>query len=807
MINNLQYAFRMLRKSPGFTLIAVLTLAIGIGMNTAIFSLVDDLFLRGLPFQEPDRILRIYGEAKERDLLQLPMSIPKYWHYRDAQRVFSETAAEAGTGFIVTGLGDPIQLNGDNVTANYFHLLGVKPVLGRLFRAEEEMKTDVAVISEHFWRSRLAADPNVLGRSLTLNGVPNTIIGVIPTMPISWFGPELEIWTVKPFDLPGRTMAELMRGVSFMRVIGRLKPGVSIEQAKANMAAVQESYRAQNGEKADSTWQAVLVPLPEDATGQLRPAFLTLFAAVALVLLIACSNVANLLLVRFIGRRREIALRVALGASRGGIVRLFVIESTLLSLIAGLLGICLALWILPLVPRLAGANVPLEAVNALNWPVLGFTLLVSLLIGLAMGLYPALQSSRSDLVEGLKNGGRTIGGSAGQHRFRRGLVAAQVGLSVVLLAGAGLLITSFLRLTKENAGFRVDRVWVGGIGMPPARYPDKVSYARFAQRLQEELQTAPGIEAVALSDSVALTGNYSQSPYARADRNQLPLNQRPLGIMHSVSPGYLTTFGISLVAGRDVNERDNADTPPVVLISQATARRLFPGENPIGHQLYFGTDNGIGLLTEIVGIVGDVRFRQLDKSDDIEFYRPFAQRSYPFVSLSIRSALRPDAIAATARAALNKIDRELPIIQPTTMTEVMDTSLGQQRLTTTLLAIFAGAALLLAMIGIYGAVAYTVSQRTGEIGVRMALGAQAGDVLRLVVRQGMSPVLVGLIIGLASALALGRLLTAQLYEVSAHNPALLGATTALLAIVALLACVIPARRASQVNPIEALRIQ
>ena len=339
MIQDFRFALRSILKSPAFSILAIITLAIGIGMNTAIFSLIHDLFLRGLPFEDPSRIIRVYGEAKERNLQQLPFSVPRYWHYRDAQTVFSETAADTGTGFILTGMGDPVQLNGDNVTANYFHLLGVKPILGRLFLPEEEMKADVAVISEHFWRSRLAADPNVLGRSLTLNGVPTTIVGVIPTMPISWFGPDLEIWTVKPFDLPGTPKDLLMRGVSFMRMIGRLKPGVTMEQAKANLLAVQESYHRQNAEKADNTWQPVLVTVPEDATGQLRPAFLTLLGAVALVLLIACSNVANLLLVRFSGRRREIALRVALGASRSGIVRLFVIESTLLSLIAAVLGI------------------------------------------------------------------------------------------------------------------------------------------------------------------------------------------------------------------------------------------------------------------------------------------------------------------------------------------------------------------------------------------------------------------------------------------------------------------------------------
>jgi putative ABC transport system permease protein len=407
----------------------------------------------------------------------------------------------------------------------------------------------------------------------------------------------------------------------------------------------------------------------------------------------------------------------------------------------------------------------------------------------------------------LKDGGRAISGSVGQHRFRRALVAAQVCLSVVLLAGAGLLMISFLRLTKENAGFRVDRIWIGGIGLPPARYPDTASYARFAQRIQHELKNAPGIEAVAVSDSVALSGAFSQSPYARADRDPVPINQRPLGLMHSISPGYLQTFGILLIAGRNISEHDKTDGPPVVLISQATAKRLFPGENPLGHQMYFGTNNGTGLLTEIVGVVSDVRFRQLDQTDEVEFYRAISQRAFPFVNLCIRTSIRPEAIATTARTALDKIDRELPIIQPTTMTAVMETSLGPQRLTTTLLGVFAGVALLLALIGIYGAVAYTVAQRTGEIGVRMALGAQTRDVLQLVLSQGMRPVLFGLVAGVLVALLLGRLLTSQLYQVSAHNPVLLGGTALILAAVALAACLIPARRATQVNPITALRYE
>jgi predicted permease len=776
-------------------------------MNSAIFSLIDQLFLHALPFQDPSRILHIYAESKSANIQQAGLSIPKCWHFRDAQTVFTETAADSGTGFILTGIGDPIQLNGDNVTANYFQVLGVHPIVGRLFLPEEEMKADVAVVSDHFWKNRLGGDPNVLGRSITLNGVPTTIVGVIPTMPVAWFGPDTDIFCVKPFDLVGVPKENLMRGVSFLRVLGRLKPGVTIEQAKSNIAAAQEGYRAKYPANADSGWSTMLVDATEDATGQLRPAFLTLLGAVGVVLLIACSNVANLLLVRFAGRRREISLRVALGASRGGIVRLFVIESMTLSILAGVLGICIALWALPFVPKLAGQNIPLEAVHTLNWQVLAFTLALSLLTGVAMGAYPALQSSKSDLVEGLKEGGRGTSGSVSQQRFRRGLVAAQVCLSVVLLAGAGLLITSFLRLAKENAGFRVDRLWVGGIGLPPARYPDKQSYARFMTSLEHEVQNAPGVVSVAVSDNVPLGGGYSQSPYARTDRNPVPVSQRPLAITHSISPGYLGTFGIPLLAGRNFTEHDGLDTPLVVLISQSGAKRLFPGEDPIGHQMLFGTDKGTGLPAEIVGVVGDVRFVRLDRPDEVEFYRPIAQRSFPFMTLTIRSALRADAVANTARAALSKIDPELPIIQPTTMEKVMSDSLGQQRLTTTLLGVFAGVALLLALIGIYGAVAYSVTQRTGEIGVRMALGAQTSDVLRLVVRQGMMPVLIGLGVGIAVALGGGRILTTQLYQVSPHNPVLLTTTAFLLALIAFVACLFPARRATAINPIQALRTE
>ena len=804
-MNDLRFAMRQIRKSPGFTSLAVITLAIGIGMNTAIFSLIQDLFLRGLPFSEPERVVRIYGESKERDLKQMPFSVPKFWHYRDGQTVFSSIAADWGNGFIMTGSGEPIQLLGGNVTANYFELLGIHPILGRNFLPEEENKGDVVMVTESFWRKHFNSDPAILGRSITLNGVPNAIIGVLPNLPISWFGRDSEIFANKPFELPGLTKDRLMRGVSFMRVTARLKPGISLSQAQAAMPALFQSYKEQHPETADNTWSPYLVSAAEDVTGDLRPAFLTLLAAVSAVLLIACSNVANLLLVRFTGRKREIALRMALGAERRGIVRLFVFESTLVSVIAGILGLFLALWTVSIVPKLAGQNIPLESELKLQWPVLIFTMGLSLITGLLMGLYPAWQSSRADLVDGLKEGGRGASGSRGQHRFRRGLVAAQVGLSVVLLAGAAMLISSFVRLSGQESGFRSDRVWAGGIGLPPAQYPDPATRARFAERLQAELQTAPGVEAAAITDAVPLSGNRSSSPYARLDGDPVPVNQRPLGLTRSVSPGYFRTLKIPLLSGRDFTEQDKTDSRLVVILSTSTAKKLFPNENPIGHQILFGTDNGNGLPAEVIGVVGDVRSQELSKSNDVEFYRPWPQRSAPFLNVVVRSATKPEATAGIVRSALNKIDHGLPILQPNTLDAIVSQSLGQQRLTMTLLGVFAGIALLLAVVGIYGAVAYTVEQRTGEIGVRMALGAQTTDVLRLVVRQGMNPVILGLIIGLAGTFAVGRLIATQLYQISPYDPFLLGAATIGLAISALLACVIPARRATLVDPIQALR--
>jgi predicted permease len=804
-MNDLKFALRQLRKSPAFTAIAIITLALGIGLNTAIFSLINDLFLRGLPFRQPSRVLHVFSHARDQRV-DFPLSAPRFMHFRDGQTIFDGFAGENGLAATVTGVGDPFQVPIFKTTSNYFDVLGVRVIRGRTFLAQEEEGADVAVVTERFWKSRLGGDPNVIGRGLTLDGVSHTIVGVIPTLPVSWTGPNADIWTTKPFIILGFSHERMMRGTAFLRAVGRLKRGISVMQARAALQLLENSYRTQYPEKIDAKSSTIVKTLPEDVTENLRPGFATLLAAVTFVLLIACSNVANLLLVRFTGRRREISLRMALGATRASVLRLFVFESVLISLLAGIFGAVLAWQFVPVVPRLAANFLPIEqgSATAISFPVLGFTIALSLLTGLVMGLYPALQSSRGDIVDALKEGGRGTSGSVHQQRFRKLLVGAQVALSVTLLAGASLLIASFVRLSRQDPGFRFENLWTCFTVLPEAQYSDEGTRARFADQLTKTLRAMPGLQEATISTGIPLTGGAGATLYARADSNVPPVAERKGAPSNDISPGWLRTLGIPLLAGRDFTERDVADHPNVILISASGAKTVFGNENPIGKTLLITSGS---IPVEIVGVVGDVRSVRLDQRNDMEFYRPYVQENFPFLSITVRSSLPTDTVTKTVQTALRTIDPNLALILPQPVKEIMRQALGQAKLMMVLLGIFAGVALLLATIGIYGAVAYTVEQRTGEIGVRMALGAQTADVLRLVVRQGMAPVVLGLVIGMVAALALGRLLSTQLYQVSPHSPALLAITALTLGAVALLACFLPARRATFVNPIEALRAE
>jgi putative ABC transport system permease protein len=806
-MNDIRFAFRKLRQSPAFTAIAVLTLALAIGANTAIFSLINDLFLRGLSFKESRRVVHFLSNSPDGKLVDLPLSLPRFQHYRAGQTICEDLAAENLFAFTLTGLGDAVQLFGGKVTSNYFNVLGVHPIRGRNFLPNEEEGADVAMVTENFWQKRMGGDPNVLGRSITLDGVAHTIIGVLPNLPFAWVGPNAEVWTTKPYVIPGFTYERMMRGTTFLRVVGRLKPGTTVERARAALPGLHQSYRAEFPGKIDGALFTTLKTLPEDVSGNLRPAFATLFAAVAFVLLIACSNVANLLLVRFSGRRREIALRMAIGASRAGVVRLFVFESLLVSILAGIIGAVLASQLVPLVPKMAANFLPFDPNTrvSLSFPVLGFTVALSILTGLLMGIYPALQGSHGDLVDGLKEGGRGVSGSVRQQRFRKILVGAQVALSVTLLAGAALLITSFVRLNQQNVGYQYRNVWIGFVTLPTAQYSDVGTRQRFVEQLLASLRAVPGFESVTVTGDIPLLpGGGNATLYSRADGEVLPVDKRASAPSHDVSPGYFKTWGVPVLAGRDFDEHDTADHQNVVLISQSGAKKVFGNENPIGKTLLVTSS---GTPCEIVGIVGDVRSRKVNETDDMEFYRPWAQENFPFPTIVVRSNLREDAVTKLVRSTLATVDPGLAIALPQSMEKIIAQALGQTRLMTWLLGIFACVALLLAAIGIYGAVAYTVEQRTSEIGVRMALGAQARDVLRLILNQGMKPVVIGLAIGIVSAFALGRLITSQLYEVSAHNPALLAGATILLATIALIACLLPARRATHVDPIQALRTE
>src|SRR5437762_1200347 len=632
-MNDLKFALRQLRKSPGFSALAIITLAIGIGLNTAIFSLINDLFLRGLPFKEPSRVVHLYGGDKSRDLEDIGVSAPRYQHFRDGQTVFDGLAGENFFLFTLTGLGDPVQVFGGRLTSNYFDLLGVRPIIGRNFLPQEEEGADVAVVTKNFWQKRLGGDPNVIGRSITLDGTPHTIVGVLPNMPATWFGanPIAEVWTTKPFQLPGFSYERMMRGTSFLRVIGRIKPNITLQQVRAALPSLDQSYRTQYPNKIDSGFTTTLRTLPEDVTQNFRAGFLTLFAAVCFVLLIACSNVANLLLVRFSGRRREIALRMAIGASRAGIIRLFVLESLLVSILAGGVGAFVAWRLVPLVPKMASNFLPLEGnvATSLSLAVLVFTTGLSVLTGLLMGVYPALQASRADLVDGLKEGGRGTSGSARQQRFRKILVGAQVALSVTLLAGAALLITSFIRLSQQNLGFRSQNLWTGAITLPTSQYPDRPSRQRLVEQTLHELRSVPGLESATISGDIPLVG-FSRYLYARGDRDVPPVEKREIVPGHEVTPGYFKTWGVPLLAVRDFNEHDTADAQKVCLISQAGAKEVFPGENPIGKTLFLANAQW-----EIVGIVGDVRSLQVAEAPGMEFYRPWAQYNFPLVNIAV----------------------------------------------------------------------------------------------------------------------------------------------------------------------------
>lgn len=799
--HDLRYGVRMLAKNPGFTTVAVLALALGIGANTAVFSVVNAVLLRPLPLTEPDRLVWMWGDGiRQQGNGRGSISPPDFLDFREQNQSFERLAAFQNSPFNLTGAGEPERVNGVRVSAGFFETLGVRPMHGRTFVTEEEQdgRGQVAVIGYGLWQRRFGGDPSLVGKTISLNGNSFTVIGILP-LGFQFPRDEVELWAPITF----RVQPTSVRRFHFLRPIARLKPGVSLAQAQAEINAITVRLEQQYPD-SNTNYGARLVLLPEQIVGDLRPTLWMLVAAVAFVLLIACANVANLLLARAATRQKEIAIRSALGAGRWRVVRQLLTESVALGLGGGLLGFLIAWWGVKLLVALGPSNIPRLREVTVDGRVLGFTLAVSLLTGMLFGLVPALQASRSGLGETLKEGSRGSTGLSGR-LVRGALVVSEIALALVLLVGAGLMLKSFLRLTQIDPGFQAVNTLTMQIGLTQARYADAPPRAAFFQQLLPRLAALPGVRHTGAVSQLPMSGQNNDTWFTVEGRPAVSAGDRLGANQRVVSPDYFRALGIPLIKGRYFTERDTTTAPNAIIISQTFASQVFPNEDPIGKRLT--VDFGQPWTGEIVGIVGAIRHAGLSIEPWREMYFPHAQTPVGGMNLVVRAAGDPTILASAIKSEVQALDKDLPLYNVRTMETVVSDTVAQPRFRALLLGIFAAVALILAAVGIYGVMSYYVTQRTHEIGIRMALGAQRRDVLRLVVGQGMVLAVSGVGIGLAAAFALTRWIATLLYQVRATDPMTFAVISLLLAFVALLACYLPARRATKVDPMVALRYE
>jgi predicted permease len=799
----LRYAARQLLKSPGFTLVAIVGLALGIGANVALFSVVNSVLLRPLPYHEPDRLVRLSSTSEETNLTRVGFSYTRYLEVQQRQGVFSDLALAAANAFTLTGRGDPEQLIGLQASAALLPTLGLQPLVGRNFSAAEDRPGGerVVLISETMWRHRFNRDPSVLGQALTLDGAPYTVIGVLPEAATAFPLNQLQIWVPRPAEVPFLAPSQLQGGGYFFQAIARLKPGVSLEQARDAMKVIEAGYRTAYPANVDAPSHIEVVPLLEDAVGAQRESYLLLLGAVACVLLIACANIANLLLARFAGRRREIAARFALGASRGEVVRQLVTESMLLAALGGVVGLLLAGWALSAMVTLGADLIPRAAEIRIDATALAFSLLATLITGLVIGVLPAMQASGVNVLEALKEAGRGSVGSG--RRLRSGLLVVEISLSLVLLIAAGLLLTSFARLQRVEPGFEPEGVFTAQLALPPGRYPG-AKLAAFYEQFYARLATLPGATSAALTDRVPLTGTQTPAPVAVAGRAIPPLSERPNANRHLISPRYFSTLRIPIRAGRHFDERDNARAPHVAIINETFARRHFPGEDPIGRTLITGMAQR---PSQIVGVVADVRGETLNAPPEADYFLPALQRPEGFTNVVVSSTLPPAAMAPLVRDALRAIDPDLPLLQPQALSTRIAQTVANRKLALVLLAGFAGLALVLASLGVYSVMAHLVAFRTSEIGLRIALGASPHAVMRMVLGHGRRLTLAGIALGIGGALVVSRLMQQALFEVDPAEPLVYAALSIILLLVAECASFFPARRATRIDPVIALRTE
>ncbi|MET0626077.1 MAG: ABC transporter permease [Pyrinomonadaceae bacterium] len=799
---DLRYGVRTLVKSPAFTTVAVLSLALGIGANTAIFSVVNGILLRPLPYPESERLAAVWHtppQASFPGMTRFSVSPGNYLDWKEQGRAFEQMAIYQYAGLSLSNGGDPVPVTGAAVSSDFFSVLRTQVEKGRAFSPDEEQpgREQVVVLGHGLWQRAFGANPNLIGQTVNLNSRSFTVVGIMPAG--FEFPAEAELWVPLAWDAAERQT----RAIHDYLVIARLKPDASLAQAQAEMSTISSRLEQQYPE-ANKGWGAVVIPLQEDLVGDVRPALLVLFSAVGFVLLIACANVANLMLARGANRRREIALRIALGATRARIVRQLLCESVLLSVAGGLLGLLLASWGGQLLVRLSSGSLPNSDEVGIDTWALGFTLLVSLAAGVLAGVAPALQFSRGELSETLKQGTGRGGGGSVKQRTRKALVVCEVALSLILLVGAGLMIRSFWKLQDVNPGFDVSNSLSMSVLLPATRYSEPQQMLAFHDRVLEQLGALPGVVSVGSTTTLPLTGGGSRQPFTIEGRPAPPVSEQPLAQTRYVSPDYFRAIGIPLRQGRPFDDRDREGAPQVVVISEAMARRFFPGQNPVGQRLTasFHLQQG---AREIVGVVGDVKSNGLDDDAAATMYLPFRQAPRPWINFVARTASDPQSFIQPASKAVYTVDKEQALTNVRTMEQVLTESLSGRRFNMTLLMTFAALALALAAVGVYGVMNYSVMLRKRELGIRMALGARGSDVLRLVLGQGLTLTLAGVGVGMAGAYVLTRLMASLLYGVTATDFLTFGSVAGVLLLVGLLASFLPARRATKVDPMIALR--
>ncbi len=799
---NLRFAFRVMVKSPGFTAAVVMTLALGIGANAAIFTVTNALLLRPFPYREPSRLVSVEVRDQTKDR---GVNLIRYENLRDHAQSFDGIAAWANDSLNLTGDGEAAQVAVARVTPNFFSLLGVKSQLGRAF-AEEEGRPEgkqVVMLANAFWQTRYHGDPSIVGRTIHLDENAYTVIGVLPANVRFEFVGQADIWTPRYFEFSQIPADRLRLGVGYLNMVARLKDGVTPAQANAELNVLNQQYRAQNPALPDAARDVTVTarPLRDLVVGDVRSKVLMLMAAVGVVLLIACANVASLLLSRALARRREVAVRAALGASRFTIAGQLLTESVLMALAAGALGIALGWAATRALVAWGGAQLPQGVPVVVDTQVLTFSLAISLLSGILFGLAPALQLAQVDLNSALREEGRGASAGRARARMKDALVIGQVALSLVLLIGAGLLLRSFVRLLQADPGFDQRNVLTMNVSLSTQRYVKPDQQIAFFDDVLRRVAALPGVRSDAISAALPLSW-IRITPVLPQGQPEVPLAQRPFVDIEAVSPGWFETLRVPLRAGRGFDSSDQAQSAPVVVVNERFAREYWPNQNPLSQHVVIGRRPA---PAQVVGVAADVKNRGLEQDPQPQLYLPFSQLPWGSMNLLVRTEVAPASLEPATRAQIAAIDADQPVTKVKTVDELMNDARTQPRFLLMLVGVFSATALVLTMIGIYGVLSYAVAQRQQEFGIRMALGAEQRDILRLVVRQGFVLALAGIAAGLAAAFALTRLLASMLYKTGGHDALTFVAAPVMFLAIAMIASYLPARRATQVSPIEALR--